>query len=526
MLAMIFFVICALLAVFLYSFGIYKTVTLVKNPAEQVDFKVYLKHEIELGLGFVVAFTAMLIWIYPWANITPKIYESIQGILGGAIFAACLFTSINLFIVHYYRKNIPEKLDKWFFRIMMIAFVLGFITFFVCTNGYADYWTYPLVNAISLKGFIAPGQAISGGFNLTITFYALCILGGAIFVYILCNHKMRLEYGDKNIFESTFLVAFPAGIIGGRIGYVIGNWTREFENGRAMVEMGSGKIWAPLAIWNGGLTILGGAIGGILVGALWFIWRKKKYNIWVAFDLVLPTILIAQAIGRWGNFFNIEVHGVQSSEAYWWWLPRVVFNNAHYSIQHGQAAAGMLYVPLFFIEFLVNLFGFGLLAHVFGKKLRKFTELGDIGFGYIIWYGLTRMFMEPLRDQAFNMGDDNKWSWIWSMIYVIVGCLAILVNHIVRYYIKKKKGLPLNLNQKSLSLSRIMVCVFGVITVGLLIAGIFIMSNNAYTDAIDFSAYNIGLILLILGISIAMFLATAIFNLIISRKALEEKVNG
>ena len=276
MVAMIFFVICALAAVFLYAFGIYKTVTLVKNPSEQVDFKVYLKHEIELGLGFVVAFTAMLVWIYPWANITPKIYEGIQGILGGAIFATCLYTSINLFIVHYYRKNIPEKLDKWFFRIMMIAFTLGFVSFFICTNGYADYWTYPLVNAISLKGFIAPNDTVSGGFNLTITFYALCILGGAIFVYILCNHKMRLEYGDKNIFESTFLVAFPAGIIGGRVGYVIGNWAREFENGAAMVDMGNFKIWAPFAIWNGGLTILGGAIGGILVGALWFIWKKIR----------------------------------------------------------------------------------------------------------------------------------------------------------------------------------------------------------------------------------------------------------
>ena len=512
----VFFIISALAMLALFTLSIVKSHKLIKNPQEQVDFAPFIKQQLYLGLGFVVSFISMLIWIYPMAQVTPKIYESLQAILGGAIFATCLFSATNLFMVHYYRKNIPEKLDKHFFRIMMLAFTLGAISFFVTTNGYADYWTYPLVNAISLKGFIAPNDIVSGGFNLTITFYALCILGGAILVYIYCNHKMKMEYGDKNIFESTFLVAFPAGIIGGRVGYVIGNYSREFAD-QPFTKM--------FAVWEGGLTILGGAIGGIAVGALWFIFMKKKYNIWIAFDLVLPTILIAQAIGRWGNFFNIEVHGTQSPEQYWWWLPRMVFNNAHYSIELGQAEAGMLYVPLFYIEFLVNLFGFFLLAHVFGKRFRKYTELGDIGFGYIIWYGLTRIFMEPLRDKAFNMGSDNKWSWIWAMIYVLVGCAAILANHIIRYYLKKKKNLPLKLNENTYKRGLIMTGIYGVIAIGMMVAGILLMNNNPYTDAIDFSSYNIGLIMLILGISVAMFLAIAIFNVINSKKAIKEKVD-
>ena len=513
---MIFFVICALAAVALFAFSVYKSVQLVKNPAEQVSFTAYFKQAIPLAIGFTVSFTAMLVWIYPWAGITPKIYESIQGILGGAIFASSLISATNLFIVHYYRKNIPEALDKHLFRIMMGGFTLTVVALFVCTNGYADYWTYPLVNAISLKGFIAPNQTVSGGFNLTITFYALSILSGAIFVYFLCNHKMKQEYGDKNIFESTFLVAFPAGIIGGRIGYVIGNFEREF---------GGQLSWDVVKVWNGGLTILGGAIGGILVGALWFIFMKKKYSIWIAIDLVLPTILIAQAVGRWGNFFNGEVHGIQMSEQYWSWLPRVIFNNAHYSSAHGFADPGNIYVPLFLIEAIVNLFGFGLLAHVFGKKLRKWTELGDIGCGYIIWYGLTRIFMEPLRDKTFNMGSDDKWSWIWSMIYVLVGCALILINHIVRYYIRKKKNQPLNLNEKTYKRSIIMSSIYGVTFIALLVVGVLLMSNSAYTSNISYAPYNIGLILIILGISVAMFFAVEVFNFINSKKALEVKKN-
>ena len=508
--AIIFFTICALAAAGLFAFGIYKSVSFVKTPIIQNEsYPRFFKNQIMLGIGFTVAFTAMLVWIYPWNGITPKIYESIQGILGGAIFAASLFTSINLFIVYYYRQSIPDTIKKHIFRIMMLFFTITVLSIFVCTNGYADYMnkTEPLPNGISFtQGLVRPGD------EAFITFYALCILGGAIFVYFLCNHKMKLEYGDDNIFESTFLVAFPAGIVGARLFYVIGNFNVPKEKG-GFGGVFDGNVFN---LRQGGLTILGGAIMGIAVGALWFILRKKKYNIWVAVDIALPTILIAQAIGRFGNFFNIEVHGAQVAETGWEWLPRIIFNNAHFSSANGVAETGKLYVPLFLIEALVNLFGYALLAHVFGIKLRKYTELGDIGFGYIIWYGLTRMFLEPLRDSSFNMGNNGYWSWVWSMIFVIVGCALILGNHIIRYYLKKKKGLPINnLNEKR---SMVNALIISVAIVTLVAMGALLMSQGTYVESIAYSKYNLGLMLIILGASLGMIEGVCIFNIAIAKK--------
>ena len=152
------------------------------------------------------------------------------------------------------------------------------------------------------------------------------------------------------------------------------------------------------AIWEGGLTILGGAITGIVVGVAWFLWRNKGYNIWLAIDIIVPTILVAQAVGRWGNFFNCEVHGIAMSSEYWKWLPKFILFNSQYSSVSGFAEAGQIYVPLFFIEFVANLLGYFVLAHLFGVKLRKYTQLGDLAFGYVMWYGMTRVLMEPLRD--------------------------------------------------------------------------------------------------------------------------------
>jgi phosphatidylglycerol:prolipoprotein diacylglycerol transferase len=313
---------------------------------------------------------------------------------------------------------------------------------------------------------------------------------------------MYKEYGKHGTLESTFFIAFPAGIVGARIAYVIGNWSKEFAGQ---------PFWHVFAIWEGGLTILGGAIGGILVGVLFFIWRyKKQMSIWFAIDLVLPTILIAQAIGRWGNFFNCEVHGLVDSVDHWKWLPEIIWKNAQYS-STGLDLRGteQMYVPLFFIECVSNLLGFFVLAHVFDKALHKYHEPGDIGCGYIIWYGMTRVLMEPLRSADYQMGDKGYWSWLWSMVYVIVGTLLIVVNHIVRNIIKKKNNTfevkPYDTKLGSIS-SLIILAVGGALT-GI---GAYMMSTNSFETIVKYNGFNVGLIILVVGVSILLTLAISL----------------
>ena len=377
-LAIIFLVLFAICA----GVSIYLSVTLVKTPMVEVNYKGFLLKSGVFVIGAAIAFLVAAFGLAMWTNATLDFWHGFQLAVGSFLLALTFFVAVNCFIIHYYGRNIPELLDKWLFRAIIIGFTAALVMFFVFTNGLAPYLSYPFYSGISFtKGLVRPNDSTASN----IAFYAICILSGAILVYFICDHYMYKEYGQHGILESTFFVAFPAGIIGARIAYVVGEWGTKFDYGHKMTEAFGMKIWAPLAIWEGGLTILGGAIGGIVVGALWYMWRNKGKSIWIPFDLVLPTILIAQAVGRWGNFFNCEVHGYEVSVNGWQWLPEIIWKNASFSSDLGYAAEGNIFVPLFFIEAVVNLLGFFVLAHVFGKALRKYTELGDVGFGYIVW---------------------------------------------------------------------------------------------------------------------------------------------
>ena len=501
-LAIIFLVLFAICA----GISIYQCVSLVKTPMIEVNYKSFLLKSGAFVVGAAISFLVAAFGLAMWTNANLDFLHGFELAAGSLLFALTLFTAINCFIIHYYGKNIPEKLDKWLFRLIIIGFSAALVMFFVFTNGLAPYIDqYPIFNGISFtKGLVRPND----GESTNIAFYALCILSGAILVYFLCDHYMYKEYGEHGILESTFFVAFPAGIIGARIAYVIGNWSKEFANQ---------PFWHVFAIWEGGLTILGGAIGGIVVGALWYMWRNKGKSIWIPFDIVLPAILIAQAVGRWGNFFNCEVHGYEVAQSSFQWLPEIIWRNGIYSSELEYAAEGNMFVPLFFIEAVVNLLGYFVLAHVFGRALRKYTEMGDVGFGYIIWYGLTRVFMEPLRHPAFQMGEEGYWSWVWSMIFVVVGTLLIVANHIVRSILRKKRDAYIvQENDKKVGL--IGTIIIAVVGIGLIVLGAVLMTTNQFIIKVDYNGFNVGLILLILGVSAFLCLGISLKKLIFAIK--------
>lgn len=483
---MVLFIVSALIAVVALAVGIYLNAKFIRNTIPPITYERLIKRlSVIIGV-FTLAFATMMVSIYLWANIHPTGYELTASIIGGLFTGLLSITSLFTFLLHYYggkeKKGISEKADKWMFITLMVAFPLLFLAIFFLTEGYASYVKVPYVNGISFQeGFVTPLSDVSPN----IAFYALCILSGAIYVYFLLDHKLYMEYGKHGIAESTFIVAFPAGILGARLFYVIGNWS---------VEFAGQEWWKPFAIWEGGLTILGGAITGIVVGVAWYMWRNKGYSIWVAVDIIVPTILIAQAVGRWGNFFNCEVHGVLSPISNWTWLPKFITNNATYSSTNGFAPEGQLWVPLFFIEACTNMLGYFVIAHVFGKALRKYTELGDLAFGYVAWYGLTRVLMEPLRDTSFNMGKDGYWSWAWSLVFVIGASLLIALNHLIRF-IKK----PREINRNQYLIGSIAV---GISALALMIPGIIMMANSSFEQKLAFNQFNWGLILLALGVSI------------------------
>lgn len=289
--------------------------------------------------------------------------------------------------------------------------------------------------------------------NPFIRFYAICILLGALLALYLANYRAHQDGFDMHFFDSVFPGAFLSGIIGARIWYVIATYQQEFA-GKGFLNM--------LDIRSGGLAIQGGAIGGILVGALICIFRRKGTSILRIADYAVPTILLAQAIGRWGNFFNQEVFGHFVSTDAWSFLPKFITNN----MQNGDLPMGAyifngkvissastgIYVPeggmaspLFLVEGIVNVMFYFLIAHGLPSVLGKKYRIGDQTFSYFIAYGITRAVLEPLRNTQFIMGTDSSLekshykSFIMAIIFIVMGVILIVLNHVFHYLARKGK---------------------------------------------------------------------------------------
>ena len=499
MVFMILMIVSFVLGVVAFSFGIYKMIETIKSPTPlATNYRNTLWIYGFYSIGTTILVSLGFVFLAIWQQYHLNVGQWFELIIGSTLFAAGVSTLIYLFFTHYYAKEIPAKLNKVLYYLLFGSAALILVGVILLTTSISGDITYPLVNGISFtKGFVTPASDVKPN----IAWYAICILTGAILVYVICDHRFYVEYGKHGILESTFFVAFPAGIIGARIGYVIGEW-------HTFVGQ---PWWKIFAIWEGGLTIVSGALVGIIVGVLWFIWRNKKYSIWLAVDIIVPTILVAQAIGRWGNFFNCEVHGYQVLKENWWFLPKIIANNAAYSESNGFAPTGYIYMPLFYIEFLSNLTGYFLMRFAIGKGLRKYLELGDLAFGYLVWYGMTRVIMEPLRDPTYNMGQDGYWSWLWSIGFVLIGAAAIFFNHLIRYLINRKKTQFKNVNKLFASI------VSGVLFAGsavLIALGALNMANGTQnTSSLMFNQFNNGLITLVVGLFLLFIFGCAVIYL-------------
>ena len=515
---MIIFII-ALVGIFGYS--IYRAVQIVKHPQPKlINYPSEIKTLCYLLIGTGIASVLLFLFMSLYNSFPYNAGEWVELIIGSLLFGIAFPCGVLSFILHYYAKEVPEKLKKGLFYSILGSALLTTIGLWLLTNSFADYLVYPLVNGISFEhGLVTPNS----GNNPNIAFYALCILSGAILVYFICDHRYYKEYGKHGILESLFFVAFPAGVIGARIGYVIGEWNHG-DNSFAY-RVTHGEWWAPFAIWEGGLTVISGALIGIIAGIIFFITVNKKYSIWMAVDIIVPTILVAQALGRWGNFFNCEVHGLQSDASNWWFLPKIVLNNATYSSTSGFADPGKIYVPLFYIESVANLVGYFTIRFAIGKGLRKYIELGDLALLYITWYGMTRVIMEPLRDTAYNMGNDGYWSWIWSFVFVAGSVLLIAINHIVRFIIRTKKGTEITLKD-SLRNGIIAASAFLFSGVIFLVFAIILMVKGTPSETIQFNDFNNGLILLIIGVSLIMLIAICVPYIVNGLKSKNQKVEA
>lgn len=269
-----------------------------------------------------------------------------------------------------------------------------------------------------------------------ITWYAMSYLVGALLALALSSYRAYKDGYPKDFFINLFFFAFPMGIIGGRMWYVIASW-QEF----------AAEPWRMFFIWEGGMAIQGGALLGIISGIGFVKVRRKGTNLLHAADWAVPTVLVAQMIGRWGNFVNAEVFGNVVDISAYGGLPGFVINQMGYNGTTALANESQMYVPLFLMEGLINIGGYFLLTHFFEDVLGKWHEHGDGLFGYFIWYGLTRIVLENIRFGEFNMhqsaGQSVSSAYVMAWVFFGVGLVLFMGNQICcKLYRKGKLHLP------------------------------------------------------------------------------------
>lgn len=239
--------------------------------------------------------------------------------------------------------------------------------------------------------------------SLQITWYAVLILTGAIIAYLLSERTMRRWGYKDNVLEDFFVPMLFIAIIGARIYYVIFEWNELYAQDPIRI----------FYIWEGGLAIHGGLIAGIAFGAWYF--HRRKINGLRIMDAIFPNVLIAQAMGRWGNFINQEAFGGIVSASYYDGWPDF--------IKECMLIDGAYRQPTFLYESVANLLGFVLITFVYKRYGRR--KRGDLAWAYFAWYGVVRFWIESMRTDALMAGN-LRVAQLVSLVFVIVGIGGIL----------------------------------------------------------------------------------------------------
>ncbi|MCR5490823.1 MAG: prolipoprotein diacylglyceryl transferase [Bacilli bacterium] len=400
-------------------------------------------------LGIGLGLTALAGGVCQAATASFLNWDCINGfgamaIIGAVLFCLSLALLIVTFVLRFWRTDLDPKQYK-LIKILLYASIPSALIFFLLWGeGVGPYLNYPLINGVAIGSYgikwTTAQSGANGGFH--IAWYGVIIVLGFITAYAMSDHEFYKKFHKHGILEECLFVVFIFGILGARIWYVVGNWNGDVAGGIAFSkEVAEGRWWRIFAVWEGGLTILGGAVAGIVSGAIYMMLRRKYVNVRWTMDVVIPTILIAQAIGRWGNFFNNEVYGATVNVADgWWWLPTWIKGQMNFDGATGTfLAEGQINVPLFLIEGMLNILGYFVIAKLIPKLWKKHRSLGDLGGFYMIWYGGVRMTLEPLRNASYNMGADGNWSFWNSMIYIIIG-VVIIAGFQLYDFIRAKQG--------------------------------------------------------------------------------------
>lgn len=247
---------------------------------------------------------------------------------------------------------------------------------------------------------------------IQIHWYGVIIgVGIALALYLAMQEGERRGL-HKDIFPDLMLWAIPIAIISARIYYVAFEWDYYSQNPGDIIK-----------IWNGGIAIHGALIGSVITAIVFS--RKRNISFWKLADIAAPSIIIGQAIGRWGNFINQEAHGGEVTRSFLegLFLPEFIINQMYIN--------GTYYHPTFLYESIWNLLGFILLMSLRRVNLRQ----GEIFLSYVIWYSIGRFFVEGMRTDSLMLTESLRIAQTISIALIVIA-VALFVYRRVKGYAK------------------------------------------------------------------------------------------
>ncbi|MBM7633999.1 prolipoprotein diacylglyceryl transferase [Geomicrobium sediminis] len=240
-------------------------------------------------------------------------------------------------------------------------------------------------------------------FGWPIYWYGIIIMLGAFLGYFLANREAKRRGLPPDFFIDLLIWVVPIAIVSARLYYVLFRLDYYLEN--------PGQIFA---IWEGGLAIHGGLIGAVITG--YVISKKRGYSFWKVADIAAPSILLGQAIGRWGNFMNQEAYGREVSRQF---LENLMLPDW---IITQMFIDGSYYHPTFLYESIWSFTGVGILLYLRRVNMRR----GELFLTYVIWYSFGRFFIEGLRTDSLMIFDVLRTAQVISIVLIVGAVITII----------------------------------------------------------------------------------------------------
>ncbi|HGO3220214.1 TPA: prolipoprotein diacylglyceryl transferase [Staphylococcus aureus] len=243
---------------------------------------------------------------------------------------------------------------------------------------------------------------------LSVRWYGIIIAVGILLGYFVAQRALVKAGLHKDTLVDIIFYSALFGFIAARIYFVIFQWPYYAEN--------PGEI---IKIWHGGIAIHGGLIGGFIAGVI--VCKVKNLNPFQIGDIVAPSIILAQGIGRWGNFMNHEAHGGPVSRAFLeqLHLPNFIIENMYINSQY--------YHPTFLYESIWDVAGFIILVNI-----RKHLKLGETFFLYLTWYSIGRFFIEGLRTDSLMLTSNIRVAQLVSILLILIS-ISLIVYRRIKY---------------------------------------------------------------------------------------------